>query len=263
MIREHLFAKRAPADPDFRWRGGDVSRIEALSDGVFALTITLLVVSASAPKSFYDLMLMARDLPAFVVSMSVILMAWYYHYLYFRRYGLEDFTTMILNSLFLFLIMFLAFPLKFLATFLWFVIIGENTQLLFVVPEFAKDMTVFGAEFLKTNAMQRLGMMYFYGYGILGVFGTLAIMQFRALKMAKVLELDELEITLTRNSIFHHSADVLIAMVSLLVLAQTSNPGISGIVYFLIPIAHGLLGWLGGNKISLLRLQINDANNKN
>jgi hypothetical protein len=34
MIREHLFHKRAPADPMFRWRGGDVSRLEGLSDGV-------------------------------------------------------------------------------------------------------------------------------------------------------------------------------------------------------------------------------------
>jgi hypothetical protein len=253
MIREHLFSKRAPADPDFRWRGGDVSRIEALSDGVFALTITLLVVSASAPKSFYDLMLMARDLPAFVVSMSVILMAWYYHYLYFRRYGLEDFTTMILNSLFLFLIMFLAFPLKFLATFLWFLIIGENTQMLFVVPEFAQNITIFGTEFLKTPALQRMGMMYFYGFGIFGVFGTLAILQLRALRMASVLELDELEITLTRYSIYHHCVDVIIATLSLTVLAVTSNPGLSGVIYFLMPFSHAALGWLGGNKVTLLR----------
>ncbi len=35
MIREPLFAKRAPADPDFRYRGGDVSQIEAVSDGAF------------------------------------------------------------------------------------------------------------------------------------------------------------------------------------------------------------------------------------
>ena len=261
MIREHLFVKRAPADPDFRWRGGDVSRIEALSDGVFALTITLLVVSASAPKSFYDLMLMARDLPAFVVSMSVILMAWYYHYLYFRRYGLEDFTTMILNSLFLFLIMFLAFPLKFLATFLWFLIIGENTQTLFVVPEFAQNMTVFGADFLKSVAAQRIGMMYFYGFGIFGVFGTLAILQWRALKMAKILELDELEITLTRYSIIHHSTDVIIATLSLTVLTLTSNPGFSGLIYFLMPFTHAILGWKGGNNITKLRQQITRASN--
>ncbi|MFK5955942.1 MAG: hypothetical protein QM477_05800 [Planctomycetota bacterium] len=35
MIREHLFHKRAAADPLFRWRGGQVSRIGAFSATFF------------------------------------------------------------------------------------------------------------------------------------------------------------------------------------------------------------------------------------
>jgi len=54
LIREHLFDKRAPADSMFRWRGGDVSRLEGLSDGVFAVTLTLLVVSLDVPNTFYE-----------------------------------------------------------------------------------------------------------------------------------------------------------------------------------------------------------------
>jgi len=45
MIREHLFHKRAPADPMFRWRGGDISRLEGLSDGVFGV-LALMVTHA-------------------------------------------------------------------------------------------------------------------------------------------------------------------------------------------------------------------------
>ena len=33
------------ADQAFRWRGGEVSRLEGLSDAVFAFAVTLLVVS--------------------------------------------------------------------------------------------------------------------------------------------------------------------------------------------------------------------------
>jgi hypothetical protein len=43
MIREHLFEKRLPTDPLFRWRGGGVSRVEGFSDGVFAVILTLLI----------------------------------------------------------------------------------------------------------------------------------------------------------------------------------------------------------------------------
>ena len=53
MIREALI-KKEPAERDgFRLRGlGEVSRVEALSDGVIAFAITLLVVSLEVPRTF-------------------------------------------------------------------------------------------------------------------------------------------------------------------------------------------------------------------
>ncbi|NIV14887.1 MAG: DUF1211 domain-containing protein [Aliifodinibius sp.] len=40
-------------DQEFRWRGGDVSRMEGFSDAVFAFALTLLVVSLQVPNSFW------------------------------------------------------------------------------------------------------------------------------------------------------------------------------------------------------------------
>ena len=51
MIREKLIEKRVGEDSKFRWRGHEVSRIEALNDAVFAFAITLLVVSLEVPKT--------------------------------------------------------------------------------------------------------------------------------------------------------------------------------------------------------------------
>ncbi len=79
MIREHLFHKRAPADPMFRWRGGEISRLEGLSDGVFAVTLTLLVVSLDVPETFYALWLTIGDTPAFLACFVMLMMAWRYH----------------------------------------------------------------------------------------------------------------------------------------------------------------------------------------
>jgi hypothetical protein len=244
MIRDHLFSKRAPADPDFRWRGEEVSRVEGLSDGVFALTITLLVVSATAPRSFYDLWVMVRDLPAFVLSLAIIMMAWHTHYVYFRRYGLEDIQTIILNSIFLFLIMFFAYPLKFLCTFLWSLVIGSDPQALFAIPDVVQGLTFFGNDIFGSALAQRVAMMNLYGFGLFGVYATLFLMHYRAYRLRHVLELDGLEIVMTQGALFKHALTTTIAAASLLVLLLTSNPGVSGVVYFLLPVLHAYLSWV-------------------
>ena len=52
MIREALLKSEAEVQNGFRLRGlGEVSRIEALSDGVIAFAITLLVVSLEVPRT--------------------------------------------------------------------------------------------------------------------------------------------------------------------------------------------------------------------
>ena len=241
MIREHLFDKKLGADRYFRWRGGDVSRIEAISDGVFAITIALLIVSTATSNTFYDIWLTVRDLPAFLVSFAMIVYAWYMHYLFFRRYGLEDVWTIVLNSVFLFLIMILAFPLKFLATFLWYLIIGVDVPSMFVVPDNAP-------EFL-TGFAQRKYMMLFYGCALMGVFGNIALLHWRAYVLRKKLELDNVEVMITQASLVHNLVNVVIAALSVTILLLTGNPGISGVVYFLMPIAHFPLGFISGRLI--------------
>jgi uncharacterized membrane protein len=240
MIRDHLFNKRAPADPLFRWRGGDVSRIEGLSDGVFAVTLTLLVISVNVPVTFYELWQTIKDLPIFFVSFSLLMMAWRYHYLFFRRYGLEDFLTSVLNSAFLFLILFFAYPLKFMATFLWRIILRENPEALFALPD--------GVQWASAGFFQQAGMMYFYGIGIIGVFGVLALMIYRAYVLRDQLELDELERYLTLASIRAHLVTVGIATLSITILLFGAQPGFAGVTYFLMGPLHGYFGFYTRGK---------------
>ncbi|WP_395377426.1 TMEM175 family protein [Marinicella sp. W31] len=241
MIRQHLFEKRLGADRYFRWRGGEISRIEGISDGVFAITIALLIVSTASSNTFYDIWLTVRDLPAFMVSFAMIVYAWYMHYLFFRRYGLEDAWTVVLNAIFLFLIMILAFPLKFLSTFLWYLIIGEDVPAMFALPA--------DAPAYLTGFVQRKYMMLFYGMAIIGVFGNMALLQWRAYLLRRQLELDSVEVTITRTALLHNLANVLIAALSVGILLITNNPGISGVVYFLMPLVHFPLGYLSERLI--------------
>ncbi|MGB0953351.1 MAG: TMEM175 family protein [Planctomycetota bacterium] len=249
MIREHLFHKRAPADPLFRWRGGEVSRLEAFSDAVFAVTLTLLVVSGTPPKTFDDLWLTFRDLPVFLVSFAMLMMAWYYHYQYFRRYGLEDFTTNLLNTGFLFVVVFFAYPLKFLATFLWYLIVDYDAMRMMF-----QSATSVNPQF--TALEERSLMMYLYAGGIIGVFGLLALMVGRALSQKEVLELDKLEIYLTRTSLIHHLITVGVAVGSIVILMTGAEPGIAGIFYFLLGPLHGVTGWKRGVHADKIHKQL-------
>jgi uncharacterized membrane protein len=235
MIREHLFHSPPTSDPDFRWRGGEVSRLEAFSDGIFAITVTLLIVSTASIERFYDVWMLVRDLPAFLLSFAFLMYAWFEHHRFFRRYGLQDGLTQLINTVFLFLIMILAYPLKLLTTFLWYLILGIPSSELFVMPaESGLNITEF---------MQRTYMMYFYCVAVVGVFGCLLLMHLNALFKQQQLELDDLERLITKKSLSHHLVTTAIALSSLIVLLMSNNPGWSGVVFFLMPPAHFFTGF--------------------
>ena len=109
---------RKQREPDFRWRAHDVSRIEGLSDTVFGFAITLLVVSLEVPSTSQELFNALRGFFAFAICFAVLYMQWSHHYLYFRRFGLDDGFTIRLNAVFLFLVLFYVYPLKFVFTYL-------------------------------------------------------------------------------------------------------------------------------------------------
>lgn len=114
MIRQHLGERGVGADPLFRWRGGEVSRLEAFSDAVFAFSLTLLVVSLEVPRSIDALFLELTNFLAFGVAFLLLYYLWYEHYLYFRRYGLSDHAVVVVNGVLLFLAVFFVYPTKFL-----------------------------------------------------------------------------------------------------------------------------------------------------
>ena len=92
-----------------------VSRLEAFSDAVFAFSATLLVVSLEVPSTFSELVEDLYGFVAFGLSFGALVLIWAGHNSYFRRYGLEDNVTILLNAILLFVILFFVYPLKFLS----------------------------------------------------------------------------------------------------------------------------------------------------
>lgn len=112
MIRKNLFSP-LKHDP-FRYRGKEIFRVEALSDAVFAFSVSLLVASLEVPQTFAELKIITRGAIPFFLTVALIFLFWYQQYIFFRRYGLNDLKTILLNLVYLAVILFYVYPLKFL-----------------------------------------------------------------------------------------------------------------------------------------------------
>lgn len=88
--------------------------MEAVSDGVFAIAITLLVLTISQPEHFgrlaHDLANRWPSLAAYVVSFAVIGIMWFNHHSMFAHIEHVDRTFFYLNLLLLMTVAFLPYP---------------------------------------------------------------------------------------------------------------------------------------------------------
>ena len=240
MIREGLAAREAGVQNGFRLRGlKDVSRVEALSDGVFAFAITLLVVSLEVPKTFDQLLVMMRGFLAFAVTFAMLFHVWFVQYKFFRRYGLNDNFTTWMTALLLFVVLFYVYPLKFVWTLIVNVVLG-----------FGRTVEVGGQVMPVVRAEQMPTLLAVYGAGFAAVFIILALLYWHAYRKRADLELNELETHDTRSYV---QENALMAGVGLLSvgLALTNNQLgslLAGLSYWLIGPVQYLHGTYRGRS---------------
>ena len=110
MLRTKLVEKRIGIEPGFHWRGQEITRFEGLSDAVFGFAVTLLIVSLEVPRTFSELLETMRGFFAFAICFVLLMLIWYQQYIFFRRYGLQDTVTIVLNSALLFVVLILHLP---------------------------------------------------------------------------------------------------------------------------------------------------------
>jgi uncharacterized membrane protein len=210
VIRQHLTAHVA-GEKHFKWRGGEVTRLEHFSDAVFAFAVTLLVVSLEVPKSFPELMEALRGFVAFGACFAMLVLVWLYHCHFFRRYGLHDGCATVLNSVLLFFVLFYVYPLKFLA----FAMLAGRAPM---------------------NHHDIRSTVIVYGAGFAAVFLTFALMYWHAWNKRDQLALDAIEGLRTRHILINHLAMGVIGLGSVL-LALTlpeRQVGWAGYFYFVI-----------------------------
>lgn len=234
-IREPLLQKGFGAEAGFRWRGGDVSRVEAFSDAVFGFALTLLVVSLEVPRTFEQLLSTMRGFVAFGACFWLLYMIWERHYTFFRRYGLQDGRTRALNGVLLFVVLLYVYPLKFLFTLFVNTILG-----------IAKAV---GTSTIATAQVPLLFMIY--GLGFAAVFGILALFHVNALQSRAALNLTLTEEKITRASILRNGLMAGIGLLSIVAakLLPLHSVGLAGYLYLLVCGVETLHGWLEGEAM--------------
>lgn len=244
--------REQPVKNGFRLRGlGEVSRIEALSDGVIGFAITLLVVSLEVPRTFDDLMLTVRGFLAFAITFALLFHVWHTQYRFFRRYGLNDNFTIWMTACLLFVILFYVYPLKFVWTFLVNMMLGiGNTVTLAdgsVVPAVRRD--------------QMASLLALFAAGFTAVFTVFTLLYGHAYRKRRELDLNELEIYDTRVTIQDSALNVAIGLLSIS-FALFGGPRyefLSGFVFWLVGPVQFLHGWRMGRGRKRLEQQLAPA----
>ena len=249
MIRRFIPERQFRDKYGFRWRGGEISRLEAFSDAVFAFSITLLIVSLEVPKTFSELMQTMNGFFGFAASFAILLWIWHIHYMFFRRYGLEDAFTKTINAVLLFVVLFYVYPLKFVfSNMAYFLSGGANETVLAsgqVVPILSPG-----------DGVQ---MMVIYGIGFIAVFASVSLLYWYAGRNKEELRLSELEVALTNVSKRQYLLCILVGVISvaLALILRDDNGFYSGISYFLIGPFLWINGMMSRKKVNEIRQRMN------
>ncbi len=231
MLRGPVKKHYIGMNQDFRYRGEDSTRIEALSDSVFALAIGLLLISTSSPSTFQELLLFAKDLIPLGLCIALITLVWYEHFKFFIRYGFRSGRIVVLNTVLLFLLLFYVYPLKFLAKLLVKIYSGLLSPLFGIDTNVGKEIK----NMISTDEMGQL--MVIYGLGAASLFIVLMLMYRYALKRRVELALDEIEVFDTKESVQANLLMAGIPLLSVLLVLAIPHPvvgsAVSGFSYFL------------------------------
>src|SRR5437870_6200456 len=229
-----------PADLDslprlhgFRLRGMQMTRLETFMDAAFAFAISMLVIAAQQiPDNIEALLAAFKNVPTFVCSIAVLGIYWRGHWLWSRRYGLEDSVSILISWAMIVTILIFIYPLKAIFGAMWHLI--SSGQI--------------GQPFsLHTTVSQARTIFAIYALGLIAISAEILLLNFRAWQLREPLRLNARKQLMTRGELTGWSIPVSVGLVSLVLSFTLPIEEIAwcGRVYFLMAIILRVLGfWL-------------------
>ena len=102
-----------PVKNGFRLRGMAMTRLETFTDAAFAFAVTLLVISVDdIPGSYEEFLAALTQIPAFIGCFLQLMLFWWGHHSWSRRYGLEDGASMLCSLALVATVLIYIYPLR-------------------------------------------------------------------------------------------------------------------------------------------------------
>ena len=224
---EEEIASTMPADLDalprlrgFRLRGMEMTRLETFIDATFAFAISMLVIAAQQiPDNIQALLAAFKNVPTFVCSIAVLGIYWRGHWLWSRRYGLEDGASILISWTMIVTILIFIYPLKAIFGSMWYLLsdgqVGQRLS-------------------HHTTETQARAIFAIYALGLIGISAEILLLYLRAWHLREPLRLNARERLLTRGELTGWSVPVgvgIVALIFALTLPTEQIPW-SGWIYF-------------------------------
>src|SRR4051812_13259571 len=222
-----------PADLDalprlrgFRLRGIEMTRLETFIDAAFAFAISMLVIAAQQiPDNIVALLAAFKNVPTFICSIAVLGIFWRGHWLWSRRYGLEDRVSILISWAMIVTILIFIYPLKAIFGAMWYLLSSGQVGQPFSLQ-------------LHTTEAQARTIFAIYAIGLIAISAEILLLNLRAWQLREPLRLNARERLMTRGELTGWSIPVSVGIVSLVFSFTLPIEEIAwcGWVYFLMAI---------------------------
>jgi hypothetical protein len=180
----------------------EMTRLETFTDAAFAFAVTLLVIGGgdSVPVNFDEMLQAMKQVPAFAASFANIMLFWYAHHIWSRRFGLDDTPSILLSLLLIFVVLIYVYPLKAIYS---------------GAIEFFSN-GYFSSYFGLRSIADLRDLFVIFGVGFAGLSGIIVLLNRRAYAVRDTLALNALELFDLQTEKTHWNMNVIVALMSVL-----------------------------------------------